>query len=312
MFLTKEFLQHLKEAQYSKKTIKQYSYMLHRLINHCQIRGITDIQSVSIEIIYGFLKEIKNRKCGDREYCMKLSRLRKYFDYLEEIGLIFISPLEDYSTPPKYPKRNFPVLDEKEIGGILKRIKTDHPLRMKGKAIIELAYSSALRPREIYNLKITDIDFKKGLLFIEQSKNQKDRVIPVGKEALLWVEKYVTEVRPRYIKNKTHNFVFISHKTGEKLTIWGIRWAVQETLRLTGMQPIKPYSLRSTAATALLLNGMSIAYISNLLGHSDIRTTQVYLNVKLKDLKKELSQKHPRSNFENYRNNMKEVRKNEV
>ena len=225
--------------------------------------------------------------------------------------MIFISPLKDFSIP-KYPKRTFPILDEKEIGGILKRIKTDHPLCMKGKTIIELTYSSALRPREIYNLKITDIDFKKGILFIEQSKNQKDRIVPVGKEALFWVEKYITEIRPRYIKHNTHNYVFISHKTGEKLTVWGIRWAIQETLRLNGLQPIKPYSLRSTAATALLLNGMSIAYISKLLGHADIRTTQIYLNVKLKDLKKELSQKHPRSSFNNYKNKMEEVHENEV
>ena len=166
---------------------------------------------------------------------------------------------------------------------------------------MELAYSSALRPRELYNLKITDIDFKRGLLFIEQSKNNKDRIVPVGKTALFWIEKYITEVRPRYIHNKTHNYVFISHKTGEKLTVYGIRWAIQETLRLSGFKPIKTYSLRSTAATALLLNGMSIVYISKLLGHSDIRTTQIYLHIKTIQLQKEtlssLPVKTPRSFF---------------
>ena len=195
---------------------------------------------------------------------------------------------------------------------ILARIKTDHPLCIKGKAIIELAYSSALRPREIYNLKITDIDFKKGLLFIEQSKNQKDRIVPVGKSALFWIKKYIKEVRAKYIKDKKHNYVFISHKTGEKLTVFGIRWAIQETLRLSILKPIKPYSLRSTAATALLLNGMSIAYISKFLGHTDIRTTQIYLKVKTVELKNELAQKHPRFTFEKQRKNMKEVEKNEV
>ena len=92
---------------------------------------------------------------------------------------------------------------------------------------MELAYSSALRPREIYNLKITDIDFKKGLIFIKQSKNQKDRIVPVGKTALFWVKKYMHEVRPKYIKKKNHNFIFINHKKGEMLTVWGIRWAIQ-------------------------------------------------------------------------------------
>ncbi len=311
MFFTKEFLQHLKEARYSKKTIKNYSYLLLKLENYFQIREVSEIQNVSQEIIYGFFEMIKTRKCSDREYCTKLIRMRKYFDYLEELGFIFISPLKDFSVP-KYQKTSFPVLEEKEIGNILEKIKTDQPLCLKGKAIIELTYSSALRPREIYNLKITDIDFKKGLIFIEQSKNQKDRIVPVGKTALFWIEKYIKEVRAKYIKDKTHNYVFISHKTGEKQTVWGIRWAIQETLRLNGLQPIKPYSIRSTAATALLLNGMSIAYISKLLGHSDIRTTQIYLKVKTLELKNELDQKHPRLTFGKQLQNMKGVEKNEV
>ncbi len=311
MFFTEVFLNHLKEARYSYKTIKDYSYLLQKFENYFQIREVSKIQNVSQEIIYGFFEMIKTRKCSDREYCTKLIRMRTYFDYLEGSGFIFISPLKDFSIP-KYQKTSFPVLEEKEIGNILEKIKTDHPLCIKGKAIIELAYSSALRPREIYNLKITDIDFRKEFLFVEQSKNQKDRVVPVGKEALCWVEKYITEVRPRYIKNKNHNFVFISHKSGEKLTVWGIRWAIQETMRLSGLQTIKPYSLRSTAATALLLNGMSIAYISKLLGHSDIRTTQIYLKVETIVLKNELAQKHPRLTFEKQLQNKKEVEKNEV
>ncbi len=311
MFSTEAFLNHLKEARYSYKTIKDYSYLLRKFENYFQIREVSEIQNVSQEIIYGFFEVIRNRKCSDREYCTKLIRMRTYFNYLEESGFIFISPLRDFSIP-KYQKTSFPVLEEKEIGNILEKIKTDHPLCIKGKAIMELAYSSALRPREIYNLKITDIDFKIGLIFIDQSKGQKDRIVPVGQTALYWIGKYIKEVRPKYIHNKGHNHVFISHKTGEKLTVWGVRWAIQETLRLNGLQPIKPYSIRSTAATALLINGMSIAYISKLLGHSDIRTTQLYLKVKTVELKNELAQKHPRLTLEKQLQNNKEVENNEV
>ncbi len=311
MFYIEEFLNYLKENRYSVKTIKHYSDLLQHFKNFILRYGIFDVKNISQIESHEFLNLLKKRNISDREYYLRSRRLIKYFQYLEEKGLILLSPLEDHPGI-KFPKKSFPVLKEKEIESILKKIKTDHPLCIKGKAIIELAYSSALRPREIYNLKITDIDFRKELLFIEQSKNQKDRVVPVGKEALYWVEKYITEVRPRYIKNKTHNIVFISHKTGEKLTVWGIRWAIQETLRRSGINTIKPYSLRSTAATALLLNGMGIAYISKLLGHSDIRTTQVYLKVNTFELKNELAKKHPRITYEKQRKNTKGVEKNEV
>ena len=181
---------------------------------------------------------------------------------------------------------------------MLSGIRTDHPICLKAKAMLELAYSSALRPRELYNLKITDIDFKKGLLFIEQSKGEKDRIVPVGKHALFWTAKYLSEVRPKYMKENRHEFVFVSHKTGEQLTVWGIRWAIRRTLEKNGFTPIKPYALRHTAATALLHNGMGVGYISNLLGHVEIRSTQTYLKVNARELEREIRHKHPRAAFE--------------
>jgi len=229
-------------------------------------------KNISENELLDYLNIIRNRKNSDKEYALKISRLIKYFRYLEENSHVFLSPVKNYDNP-KYRGKSYPVLTQEEIENILQKIKTNNPLSIKGKTIIELAYSSALRPKEIYNLKITDIVFKKGLILLDQSKNQKDRIVPVGKEAIYLGEKYISEVRQKYIKNNTHNFVSISHKTGEKLTVWGIRWAIQETLRLSVLKIIKPYSIRSTAATALLLNRMSIAYISKLLGHSDIRTT---------------------------------------
>jgi len=291
-----EFLNHLKEKRYSPKTIKQYEYLLHQYKNYLINSGITNVKEISEKLSTGFLNEAKSKNISDREYYLRTVRLKKYFQYLEENGFIFLSPLKD-PVRLKYPKKSFPTLDRKIFERILERVKTDRPLCLKGKAIMELAYSSALRPREIYNLKITDIDFKKGHIFIEQSKNQKDRIVPVGKTALFWVKRYIHEVRPKYIKKNNHNFIFINHKTGEMLTVWGIRWAIQQSLRLSGFEPIKPYSLRSTAATALLLNGMGIGYISKMLGHTEIRTTQVYLRVQTLDLKKELQKKHPRNNL---------------
>ena len=180
---------------------------------------------------------------------------------------------------------------------ILSQLRTDTSLCLKGKAMLELAYSSALRPRELYNLKISDIDFKKGLLFLDQSKNRKDRIVSVGYQALYWVKRYLTEIRPRYVKDTCEDTVFISHKTGRKLSVWGVRWAIQQTLRLSGFTPFKPYAIRASAATALLINGMSVAHIRKLLGHTELRTTQIYLNIQTHDLMRLLEEKHPRNHI---------------
>ena len=120
-------------------------------------------------------------------------------------------------------------------------------------------------------------------------------------------------MRPKYIKKNRHEFVFVSHKIGEKLTVWGIRWAIRRTLEQSGFTPIKPYSLRHATATALLHNGMAVGYISNLLGHVEIRTTQVYLNVNARKLEREIRHKHPRAAFEKRLSQFtQEERSNEV
>ena len=297
MFHVNEFLNHLKNSRYSRKTIREYGYVLAHLKNRFEQDGIEDVTGISDSRMCAYLEELEHRQQSGKHAYSCVKRLGKYFQFLEREGYLFLSPLQDRSIR-SHPNRSSPVIGEAEMERMLSGIRTDHTICLKGKAMIELAYSSALRPRELYNLKITDIDFKKEFLFIEQSKGEKDRIVPVGKHALFWTGKYITEVRPKYIKEKRHEFVFVSHKTGEQLTVWGIRWAIRRTLEHSGFAPIKPYALRHTAATALLHNGMGVGYISNLLGHAEIRSTQIYLNVNARELAREIQSKHPRAAFE--------------
>ncbi len=302
MFYTEEFISHLKMNHYSYSTLKAYRKYLGHFEAHLACCGIKDAMNISKPSVLDYLKTLNGKAHPTKAYCNQITRIIKYFRYLEQEGIIFLSPLRDYSIP-RYQTKNYPVIGKAEMKRILRLTNTIDPLCIKGKAIIELAYSSALRPREVYEMKIPDIDFKQGLLFIEQSKNRKDRIVPVGRNALAWVKKYIKEVRPRYIKDKSHSYVFISHKTGERLTVWGVRWAIQETLRRSRIKPIKPYSLRVTSATDLLLNGMNIVYISKLLGHSSLKTTRGYLHIDLKNLKQEINAKHPRVRMEKHLKN---------
>jgi len=298
MFYIDAFLKNLEYKHLSKKTVKSYHFIIKAFKNYfLQLKKI-NVKKLCKNEVLEYFNLIKKRKVSDAYYHRIVSSVVKYFSYLEETRIIFLNPLEDYPLP-KCATILYPSLTQDEIEFILANIRIDKNICIKGKAIIELAYSSALRPREIYNLKITDIDFNKGLLFIEQSKNRKDRIVTVGKQALYWTLKYIKQVRPKYSKRKSCNYVFINHKTGEKLTVYGIRHAVQQTLRLSNLEPIKPHSLRVTAATVLYLNGMSIAHLSKLLGHTLIKTTQRYVRFKIVELQKVLDKKHPRLKLKN-------------
>ena len=296
MFYVQTFLDHLSTIHYQPKTIRDYRYLLKWLVFFCSQQQVAEITAVTDDMIRDFLKSVSNGNSNCKSVYIKNCRLRKYFSFLEDKGYLFLPP--DIEQPVRAPPRIHRAHpDGEEMDYVLSRIRTDTALCLKGKAMLELAYSSALRPRELYNLKISDIDFKKEILFLEQSKNRKDRIVPVGSQVLYWVKRYLTEIRPRYAKDTSEDYVFISHKTGCKLSVWGARWAIQETLRLSGFTPFKPYSVRASAATALIVNGMSVAHVRKLLGHTELRTTQIYLNIQTHELKRLLEERHPRNHI---------------
>jgi site-specific recombinase XerD len=297
MFYVDLFLDHLTERGYRYATLRAYRRLLDRFTEYCGELGVSDVTAVGHEQALAFIRSLGEPDRLTKATLQKISRLRAYFRFLEEKGLIFESPLRGY-TPPEIAETHYPVLTEGEITEILIRIEGKDGLYYKARAILELAYSSALRPRELYSLKLSDIDYRKGILFLEQSKGRKDRMVPVGKRALCLLHHYIDTVRPRYLKGKTHDYVFVNHHTGEPLTVYGIRWAIQESLRRSGLAPIKTYSLRVSAATHLLHAGMGVLPISKLLGHQSVRTTLYYLRIPLRELINELALKHPRRRME--------------
>ncbi len=297
MFHAEEFLKHLEDRQYRAYTLASYRRLLERFAAYCLQHGLLDITAIDRKEALEYLQSLGPKDRMTEASLKQLSRLRTYFRFLEEKGLIFESPLRGYA-PPVIAEAHYPILTQEQMRDILERMPSTGSLSVKARAMVELAYSSALRPRELYSLKLSDVDFERGLLFLEQSKGQKDRVVPVGTQALYWLERYLREVRPRYLKDQPHDVVFVSHKTGRPLTVHGIRWAIQESLRWAGLPPIKTYSLRGSAATHLLQRGMGVLPISRLLGHVRIQTTLYYLRFPLRELKTELSCKHPRGGME--------------
>lgn len=299
MFHTDLFVDHLRQRGYGYATHKAYEKVLNHFTEYCGARGLSQVTAVRRDTTLGFIRSLGQPDRMTKATLQKISRLRAYLRFLEEKGFIFESPLRGYALP-EIPEAHYPVLAQEKVNAILTGIRSENALCDKARAILELAYSSALRPRELYSLRLSDIDYQRGTLFLEQSKGSKDRVVPVGRRALSLLHHYIHTVRPRYLKGKTHDYVFVNHHTGEPLTVYGIRWAIQEALRRSGLAPVKTYSLRGTAATHLLHAGMGVLPISRMLGHQSVRTTLYYLRVPLRELTRELAAKHPRRRMEGF------------
>ena len=293
MFHEEDYDHHLATVGHLATTRRAHGYTLTHFRAFLVDHGITDARQVTPGQILGYRRSMEGRDFTPKTVAGELGRLRIYFAFLERERIIFVSPVSSMRMPKNHCGRR-PAVAEEELREILDSLATDTPLAIRGKAILELAYSSALRPREIRALKISDIDFAKGILFIEQSKSRKDRLVPVGSVALDWVRQYLEVMRPAAIHDQEHQFVFIGHKTGEPLSREGLVWAVRQTFIHGGVDPIPLSAMRTSAATNLLDAGMDVVHIARLLGHVSLRTTQRYLHTEERKLAAVLKRFHPR------------------
>ena len=283
--------------QTSPLTIKNYIYVFKKTKDIFQEMKLEDERTINESHIIKLLSCLKKQKTANWFYVKLINYLKVYFRYLEKNNIIFINPMENIQAP-KEVKRKSKALNKEELLNDLSKIKTQTDMDIRGKAILELLYSTAIRPFELRNIKVNDLNFYRKELFIEKGKNKKDRVVPVGKTALFWIEKYLSHVRPKHLKDKYYPYLFITLKgTSKMLSRRGLHDAIKYIFDKNKIQRFKPYALRTSCATHCLLNGMDILHIQKLLGHSAITTTKAYLQVDTLDLKNVLSKSHPRNKF---------------
>jgi site-specific recombinase XerD len=296
MIRISEFLTELRRQGFAEPTVRSYEYSLRRLESYLEEQGIGDVRRVTGADISSFLAPFRFGRRWSR-YCSDLAvHIGRYFDYLTRSGIRFTSPAEKPRSGAPVEGR-FPVFRHSQMTIVLNSITGDDPISVRGRAMLELAYSAALRPRELRDLELPDIDRLAGVLFVRRSKEEKNRAVPVGQAALAFLDEYISHVRIRYQRTAVQQHVFISHRTGAGLTTKGVWWAIQEALRRSRQASMTPYSLRVSAATALLEGGMEIGYISRLLGHARIETTLHYLRVSESQLSQKLSRSHPRNGW---------------
>ena len=288
-----KFLNYLKNQNYSNKTIKDYKYILMEFQKYLNSIQIIDEKNVSELHFKNYIKKYKDSN-KHSIYYKSVTIIKKYFRCLQEFNYIFISPIERIKNPKQVVKHH-PIMTKKEISDILDNLKNNHPFEIRTRAIIELLYSSALRPGECLNLNITDINFQDKIILIKKTKTKTDRIVPVTKEALYWINKYMFQVRNKSIGIKDNNKLFISFHTKRGITVKGMNSSLRYLFSKRKTKRFSLYSIRATSATHLFENGMSISYLQVLLGHKDLRATQIYVRVSFIMLKELLKKYHPRN-----------------
>lgn len=289
-----DYLHYLKvERGLSENTIASYGIDLKLFLEYLRENEIPSFKQVNKEVIVNYMQAEKNNNKANSSILRSVSSLRKFFQYLAQEKIIEKDPMLLIDTPKK--KQHLPqVLTKEEVEKLLHSPNTGQVLGLRDRAMLELMYATGLRISEIINLKLEDLHLTMGILQT-LGKGHKERIVPVGDEAIKWINRYLEEARPKLLKQKRSNYLFLNFH-GNNLTRQGVWKNLKAEVRKAGIQKnITPHTLRHSFATHILENGADLRIVQELLGHADISTTQIYTHLSNKQLADIYNRAHPRA-----------------
>jgi integrase/recombinase XerD len=226
----------------------------------------------------------------------KLACLRSFYRYLRRDGVIAHDPTADLRGPRK--QQRLPrVLTRDEVARLLAQPRGTEPLSLRDRALLELMYACGLRASEAVGLELADVDLEEGLL-CARGKGSKERIVPVGRQAVAALLAYRRGGRPMLLANgpaRPQSRVFLNSRGGA-LTRQGLYKIVQGHAARAGLSDrMSPHTLRHSFATHLLAGGCDLRSLQEMLGHADLATTQVYTHLSAERLKQAYFSAHPRA-----------------
>ena len=284
----KNYLNYLKiDKNYSINTINSYKNALTKYYNYIDKKNI-NFKKINEKEINDFLTYLSKNN-SPRTVAYTLTVLRNYYNYLIIEKVVGENIFYNIDMP-KLEKHLPSVLTYEEVDKLLDINITDS-FSARNKAILELMYASGLRISETINLKLYDIDLENDIVRVF-GKGSKERIVPIGTIAVNALNKYINEYREKMLKNKKNDYLFLNNH-GNKITRQGLFKNLKNLLKEKGIEKdVSPHTLRHSFATHLLNNGADLRSIQELLGHSSIKTTQVYTHVSSEHLKEQYKS-HP-------------------
>lgn len=268
----------------SKNTSETYLISI-KIFTKWLLEKNLDLETLSIQDLMVYFVERKIQS-DEKTVAKEISSLRSFGSYLvrfgiwkENIAFLLEVPRKSITVPK--------VLSVDEVEKLLDSIDVSTSLGIRDRALFEIIYSSGLRISEVSGLLIQNLYLKEGILFV-LGKGNKERLVPFGDNAKFWLSKWINEERPKILGRKNVPYVFVNYQ-GKQFSRKGIWKRFQEIKTLSGVES-KVHTLRHSFATHLLQGGADLRSVQQLLGHSDLATTQIYTHVdnsELKDYHKE-------------------------
>ncbi len=291
--LLEEFFNFLSvEKGLSKNTLSSYKNDLNKYIGYLENNKIDSIDKVKRSDITNFLLSRKDKGILAVSISRNLVAIKGFHRFLLRENFI----REDVTSALEAPKLWKRLPDALNIDEVLKLLKSPNVREKQGvrdRAVLELLYATGMRVSELTNLRLSDLNLDVGFIKCI-GKGQKERIIPVGKFAIDWLRRYLDKTRPGFLKNRQNERLFITRygKNISRQTIWKLIKKYASVARIK--KRLSPHTLRHSFASHLLERGADLRIVQEMLGHSNISTTQIYTHIDKGRLKLIHQKYHPR------------------
>lgn len=289
-----DYLHYLQvERGLSANTIQSYRQDLQEAdaFFKTQTKSIAEIDQF---VILNFLEQLQQQRKARNTVIRVVSTLRRFFQYLVQFGVIKDDPMLKVDSPKK--AQTLPdVLTVAQVNQLLSMPNINQKLGIRDRAILETLYATGLRVSELVNLKLGDLHLPMNLLQTI-GKGDKERIIPISDVAVDWLNRYLTTTRVALLDGKPNTEFIFLNAHGRQLTRQAIWLMIKKYVNQAGIKRhVTPHTLRHSFATHLLENGADLRIVQELLGHSDISTTQIYTHVSHQHLTEVYNKYHPRA-----------------
>lgn len=289
-----EFKQHLKTCGYTPATVACYSGYLTQFKHWLLANNITDLKAVTRPVIADYHAQVMARPLAIESKALHIRPVKRLFEHLLASNRLLIDPTEGIVETHRKGRKLAPVLTVAEMQTLLQQPNLSLRSQIRDRAVMEVLYSTAIRLNELLRLEVYHVDLTDKVLFVRKGKGRRQRVVPLGRQAVKFLKEYLLHIRPRWVKRYLkERRLFLNH-SGRPLSGPAVRSFIRLYRLAAGIEkPVSPHTFRRTCATHLMRQGADIRYVQKLLGHANIKTTQVYAQAAAVDVKQTHLNTHP-------------------
>ncbi|HIF9266576.1 TPA: site-specific tyrosine recombinase XerD [Photobacterium damselae] len=280
------------ERGLSENTLASYRNDLTKLMMWMKEQKLV-LESISADDLQRYQQWLFGQDYKQTSRARMVSAIRRVFQYLHREKIRVDDP-SAMLISPKLPKRLPKDISEAQVDALLDAPNVDDPIELRDKAMLELLYATGLRVTELVSLTMENISLRQGVVRVV-GKGDKERLVPMGENAVDWIEQFLAQGRPMLLGEKSSDVVFPS-KRAQQMTRQTFWHRIKHYAVLAGIDAdtLSPHVMRHAFATHLLNYGADLRVVQMLLGHSDLSTTQIYTHVATERLKQLHEQHHPR------------------